>query len=433
MTVVGTQEKVEAGEVRRQLDRVLSDTHFSHSRRFPDFLRFVVQHTLAGQTEMLKERTLGIEVFGKEADYDTSADPIVRVTAAEIRKRIAQYYQEPGRESELRISLPSGTYVPRFEWPDAKLATRLAAKPASEPAAAPAHHPDGEATPAAELETRQAAERAHKLRFRAVLAALVVVSLALAAFGVYFAMQSVRQSAFNFFWKPVLGSSDPVLVCIADQLQYSEISLRDAADPSRQVVLKDTLTATVFDDLNAAVKVAGILQSAGKRYSLKSEGDTNLEDLRAGPTIFIGAFDNAWTLRLTNQLRYHFANSPDMTEFRIVDGAASHENGPGQNQQNQNRWMVDRKVQMATNNYRDYALVARFTDVNTGKPAVVAAGIGRGGTIAAGEFLTSSDDLDQLRRAAHDAGNKTNMEVVLSTQIIGGRPGSPRVEAVYFW
>jgi glutamine amidotransferase-like uncharacterized protein len=88
---------------------------------------------------------------------------------------------------------------------------------------------------------------------------------------------------------------------------------------------------------------------------------------------------------------------------------------------------------MATNNYRDYAIVARFTDTNTGKLAVVVAGIARGGTIAAGEFITDSADLVQLERAAHAAGDKKNVEVVLSTQIIDGQPGSPKLEAAYFW
>jgi hypothetical protein len=415
MTEAGTQERVDAAQVRRQLDRLLSNPHFSHSKRFPDFLRFVVQHTLAGQTEMLKERTLGIEVFGKEADYDTGADPIVRVTAAEIRKRIAQYYQQPGRENELRISLPPGSYVPKFDWPDTKpdaKGTENSLTPL-----ATVH----EATPAeAQI---YAAARAHRNRFWVTLAALIVVTTILSAIGIIYSVQRLRESSFNFFWHPVLSSPDPVLVCMADQLQYSEISLRDAANPAHQVVLKDSLIAAVFDDLNAAVKVAGILQSAGKRYTLKGEGGTNLEDLRAGPTIFIGAFDNAWTLRLTNSLRYHFANSPDMSQFRIVDSTAP----------NQNRWAVDRNVQMTTNNYRDYAIVARFTDVNTGKIAVIAAGIGRGGTIAAGEFLSNRDLLDQLERAARNAGNKSNMEVVISTQIIDGAPGSPQMEASYFW
>src|ERR1700722_18271187 len=107
----------ERAEVRQQLDRLLVNAHFSHSKRFPSFLRFIVQEELEGRGDQLKERSLGIEVFGREASYDTTSDPIVRVTAAEIRKRIAQYYQESTNPNELRISLPAGSYVPHFEWP----------------------------------------------------------------------------------------------------------------------------------------------------------------------------------------------------------------------------------------------------------------------------------------------------------------------------
>jgi glutamine amidotransferase-like uncharacterized protein len=88
---------------------------------------------------------------------------------------------------------------------------------------------------------------------------------------------------------------------------------------------------------------------------------------------------------------------------------------------------------MATNNYQDFAIIARFTDNVTGKPAVVLAGIGRGGTIAAGEFLTDPENLAQLLPIMRAAGAKKNMEIVLSTQIIDGQPGASKVEASYFW
>src|ERR1700761_7471674 len=108
------EEKLAANQ---QLERLLANPYFSNSRRFPSFLRFIVRQTLSGRTDLLKERTLGVEVFGKHAEYDTANDPIVRVTAAEIRKRIAQYYQDPAHEHELRLSLPPGSYVPKFDPP----------------------------------------------------------------------------------------------------------------------------------------------------------------------------------------------------------------------------------------------------------------------------------------------------------------------------
>src|SRR5271154_751896 len=115
----GQTGDIDRAAIEEQLERLLSNRHFSHSRRFPAFLRFVVEKTLSGSTDAVKERALGIEIFGRCADYDTSSDPIVRVTAAEIRKRIAQYYQEPGHDLEIRVMLPAGSYVPQFHWPHA--------------------------------------------------------------------------------------------------------------------------------------------------------------------------------------------------------------------------------------------------------------------------------------------------------------------------
>jgi len=392
--------------VMEQLDRLLGSPYFSHSRRFPNFLRFVVEHTLAGDVDDIKERTLGIEIFGKDADYDTAVDPIVRVTAAEIRKRVAQYYQDSAHESELRITLPSGSYIPQFHSPKG---VSIFGLPEPEAVAAVAEP--------AEPATPQTPAVHHHLRWKVTAIATAACLLLVAS---WLLSQRLHRNAFDNFWQPVLGTNEPTLLCIADQLQYSEIALRDAAEPAHQIVLKDSLTAVVIDDLNATTKVAGVLQSAGKQYSLKGEGATTLDDLRRGPTIFLGAFDNAWTLRLTNPLRYHFANDPNMTRLWIADNTKP---GP-------TRWMVDRSVQMATNNYRDYAIMARFTDSNTGKPSIVVAGIGRGGTRAAGEFLTDNANLNQLMR---DAGDKKNLEVVLSTEIIGGEPGTPKMEAEYFW
>src|SRR3984893_4549136 len=106
--------------VRSQMERMLANPLFKNSKRFPVFWRYVVERTLEGHAAELKERTLGVEVFGREPNYDTNADPIVRTTAGEIRKRIAQYYHEHGHESEIRIDLSPGSYVPEFEIPAAK-------------------------------------------------------------------------------------------------------------------------------------------------------------------------------------------------------------------------------------------------------------------------------------------------------------------------
>ena len=134
-----------------------------------------------------------------------------------------------------------------------------------------------------------------------------IVFAVLVAAGLNFAWRSTRNSPVDFFWGPITSSGEPALFCVADQDQYNTVAIRDAADPTRQTLIQDTVKAVIIDDLNTIVKIAGILQAHGKKYTLKGEGSTTLSDLRNGPTVFIGAFDNAWTLRVTQKLRFHFA------------------------------------------------------------------------------------------------------------------------------
>src|ERR1700736_3016792 len=100
--------------VRSQLERILSDSRFAASKRYPCLLRYIVEHTLAENEDHLKERTLGVEVFHRPPDYDTNLDPVVRLCAGEVRKRLAQYYQSSAHKGELRIELNPGSYVPIF-------------------------------------------------------------------------------------------------------------------------------------------------------------------------------------------------------------------------------------------------------------------------------------------------------------------------------
>jgi hypothetical protein len=396
----------EKAAVLAQLERLLQSPHFHKSKRFPVFLKYVVREALAGRADNLKERTLGIEVFGKDPSYDTTEDPIVRVTAGEIRKRIAQYYQEPGHEREIRLLLPSGSYVPQFCFTeDSKEASRSPARVASTEPLAPA--------PLLGAAPPRSISWGKRVVVAGVLAAAVAGGLTWHAF---------HRSALEEFWTPFVNSPDPVLFCIADQSQYSTITLRDAADPLRQTTLNDHMVTVIIDDISPLVNIAGLLQTYGRTYRVQGETATTLTDLRRSPSVFIGAFDNGWTLRLTAPLRFHFANNPEMTRFWIED----------RNHPDKKDWLLDRPHQ-DTGTYKDYAIVARMIDANTDRFVVVAAGIARGGTVAAGEFLVDARHLDELVRQAPKDWSRKNLEVVLETQVIDGRSGPPRIDAVYAW
>src|SRR3569833_3187029 len=96
--------------IREQLQKLLSHPLFANSKRYPALLAYIVEQTLAGNGSELKERSIGIEVFGRAPTYDANADPVVRITAGEVRKRLSLYYYESAHTGELVIELPIGSY-----------------------------------------------------------------------------------------------------------------------------------------------------------------------------------------------------------------------------------------------------------------------------------------------------------------------------------
>src|SRR5271165_5957649 len=104
--------------VREQLQRLLAHPLFANSKRYPALLAHAVEQTLLGNAGELKERSIGIEVFGRSPSYDANADPVVRISAGEVRKRLSQYYYDSAHDGELVVELPVGSYVPLFRAPE---------------------------------------------------------------------------------------------------------------------------------------------------------------------------------------------------------------------------------------------------------------------------------------------------------------------------
>jgi serine/threonine-protein kinase len=109
-----TQTGLTEAAIRLQLERILASRTFSHAQRLRTMLRFLVERTLDGRGEELKESVIGHEVCGRPASFDPKADPIVRVDANRLRSRLATYYETEGAVEVVRISLPKGSYVPAF-------------------------------------------------------------------------------------------------------------------------------------------------------------------------------------------------------------------------------------------------------------------------------------------------------------------------------
>ena len=102
------------GEVREQLERILSSPEFLTSRRLVDFLRFVTDRTLAGEARTIKQYTIGLEVYRRDSSFDPKADPLIRIEAGRLRRVLKKYYNSRGAQDPVLIQIPLGTYVPRF-------------------------------------------------------------------------------------------------------------------------------------------------------------------------------------------------------------------------------------------------------------------------------------------------------------------------------
>jgi len=106
-------------EVRAELGRLLESPGFRTGKRCREFLQYIVEHTIQGPSGALKERSIGVELFQLPQDFDTSQHTIVRVTANELRKKLARHYQaENGAVRPVTIHLPPGSYSADFRWED---------------------------------------------------------------------------------------------------------------------------------------------------------------------------------------------------------------------------------------------------------------------------------------------------------------------------
>ncbi len=132
--------------VNSHLHDVLISDAFKGSKRSQDFLQLVVEHVLAGRLDSLRERTLGVEMFGRRIDYDTANDAVVRVKASEVRKKLAQYYQNLQTPPAVRIALPSGSYVPLFYFESPPVASAVQPTPHSSESAS-----DHQESPSADI------------------------------------------------------------------------------------------------------------------------------------------------------------------------------------------------------------------------------------------------------------------------------------------
>ena len=433
---LGREENSEilpAVEVQKALTAILQSTPFHSSKQSQQLLQFIVDQTLAGHFEMLKERIIGANVFGRRPDYDTNDDPVVRSRAAEVRKRLAVYYQIADQQV-VRISIPSGSFRAAFE--------RLDKKP-SLPASITQPGPEIEQPPAkaaplqivptdAEPGLPQPSKGLGMWRWL-ILAAAAILLLGLASQRFFV---SPEERAFNRFWSPVLDKSNPVLIYIGSNAVY-ELSgsyvdaYRKLHPPSKAEEMglesyiplppggkidtddlypaKDTFVT--IGDVAAITRIVTLLVHRDKQFDVRYGTDLVFSDLRQSPTVLIGAHNNLWTIAMTDNLRFVF-NS----HMSIQDRSDP-----------QKHWSANSDFT------EDYAIVSRILNSKTGTTIVTAAGIGHAGTRAAAEFLTNPAAIAALVKTLPKDWEKKNTQIVLHTSVTNQIPSPADVVDTYCW
>jgi hypothetical protein len=425
--VDGNDEK--RNTVLLEIEKILASPFFRNAARSKQFLKYVVEHQLEGHPEQLKERTIGTEVFLRPSGYATGDDPVVRVQAGEVRRRLEQYYQAATEDSQVRIELPVGSYSPVFHWPST-------ATTGTQPNAAvltPVPVPEPESRPVK-----------HRARLWAILAICTVVAVAGAIGFVTTHRQARQKTTLEQFWNPAFATQQPVLICLAKPIAYrpsqniydrysrnhpgtfqNEAERSNtplSLDPDEKLSWGDMYIYSDYGvsagDVYAAVTLSGLLGKIGKPSQVRIGTNYSFEDLRNSPAVVVGAFNNKWTMQLTSTLHFTFVEQGEDYSIR--------EQAPGTRV-----WRT--RLGSRGETIEDFAIVARLLDSKTGQFTITTAGIGPNGTQAAGEFVSNAKYLEEgLRNAPADWQTK-NMEVLLQTTVTDSVAGPPHAIAAYYW
>jgi hypothetical protein len=233
--------------------------------------------------------------------------------------------------------------------------------------------------------------------------------------------------AVDIFWSPLTSAKGTATFCLGEpsqNLDAGTIQSLDAVPPpgnpeplyfrlhyAGHLALADVITLT---------RTTAQFEKLHKQFRVLPASKASFAQLREGPVILIGGFDNVWALRLTQHLRFGFESKNGVA--LLADRKSPQ----------QTTWATawDLPYQKLAH---DYALIVRMRDTITGQPVVIAAGISEEGTEAAGEALYKPEYLNELLKNAPKNWDRMNMEAVIETQVIEGHPGPPRVLAAEYW
>lgn len=303
------EASLRADVVREHVRRITESPAFKGSERSREFLQAIVEKSLAGHFEDLKERVLGVEIFGRKASYDTGEDAIVRVTAGDVRRRLLRYYSEPGTDSELRLDIPVGSYIPDFHW--------TAAAPVSEEPAVSLPEPPF-------VPVVQAKSRFPRKAFAYALAGFV---LGMFAWGLGARFFAARTTVETLPWSSLLQSGRRLQIIVSDidiskmqNLGGYDLSLSEYAN-HRYVPAGLNVSSELgrvlgsfrglsigIEDVSIALNVSKLAREKAQQISVLPARSVQLKDFRTDDNfVMLGSpRSDPWVSLFQEQLDFQF-------------------------------------------------------------------------------------------------------------------------------
>lgn len=425
---------------REELDRILDSPDFRNSHQSQRLLRHVVELTLEGQLDELRERAIAVALFGREVGFDTNEDPIVRVRANEVRKRLNRYYESLQETPAVRLELHAGSYRVEFRWEGAGADAPPAATAEPEPSvdasphgASPASSQD--ATPALQAPPDSVSPPVPEARWhRAALLLLLTAAIATVA-----VLSWPRKTPIDAFWRPLLAGGERTIVCIGHPVVYRFSTRLMQERRSRGVSFLDKQTGVMrfqpgetvdgkdivpiedqyigLGSAHATANIAAWLSNHGTHPELRFGGDLSFTELKETPAVLV-SFANRWTMDFMSKFRFVAELNDGRSLIR--------------DQQTGKAWELQ-NLQDNGRTDEDYVLISRTFYSESGQCLITVAGLTQYGTQSAGEIVTQPALLEAALAQAGEDWEKRNLQLLFHVRVVNHTPGPPQLLAVHTW
>jgi hypothetical protein len=435
--------------LRKHLNDIIQGDAFRGSRRSAQFLQYVVEKSISQDALALKERSIGIELFGRNPTYDTSEDAIVRVTASDVRRRLLQHYGRFGDASAFRINLSPGSYIPDIYRDQPFAQVKYIPEPASQaievvaPIAASAPRTSAPAAASVELNVPPARQN----RPGWLWPLLILIFINLIGWGLlWHSHRDVEVRAARILpWSALFNPPHPTQIITSDPniaeiqgLTGHPVSVSDYANqkygcdtlpPDKPDLARVCRTVLLGDkaaqvDTGVIAKIAALAQTSGGRVLVHGARTIRLSDLNTDDNfIFLGSFlTDPWTELFSDQLDFRIVFDPSQSQEVIRNLHPR----PGELPS-----YVPTAKGFGTG--RSYATISFLRNPNHAGDVLLLAGADAEGTEASGSLVTNLSQLDSALKKCGivSSGPPQHFQILLQLNTMAGSPTRAEVIACH--